>query len=239
MRRKYWVRFFLLGILLILSTGMAFAIEKPESEVTLKTSSAEFDETTGFIYAKGQSTIQWRGVTMTCPYLEVDTVKQEAKSDGEIKVTWEDKMVLSRSLFFVGKEKKVSMTDIQGKGKDFTFQTKAMDFLFSTGKIILTGDPVLRVKDFQIKPQRIEYTIDTKKWQATAVSIVKEGWLGQSNSAFYQEGTEFILLEGNARVEKNGNLLRGEKILINTLTGKVKVEGNVEINIIPSEGESN
>jgi lipopolysaccharide export system protein LptA len=49
--------------------------------------------------------------------------------------------------------------------------------------------------------------------------------------------SDFIVLEGNATVEKDGNQLRGEKILIDTETGKVKVEGNVEINIMAIEGE--
>ena len=213
------------------------AVDKNQSEVILKTSSAEYDEKTGIIYAKGQSTIQWDGITMICPYLEMDTLKQEAKSDGEIQAVWEDKTVQSRSLYFYGKDKKVIMTDIQGKGKDFSFQTKTIDFFLSPGKIVLTGNPILLVKDFQIKSQRIEYVINDKKWLASTVVIEKEGWSGQSNSGFYQEGSEFIVLEGNARVEKNGNLLRGEKILINALTGKVKVEGNVEINIMPNEGE--
>jgi lipopolysaccharide transport protein LptA len=67
--------------------------------------------------------------------------------------------------------------------------------------------------------------------------IAKEGWSGQSKSAYYQEGSNFIVLEGNATVEKDGNQLRGEKILIDVETGKVRVEGNVEINIMAIEGE--
>jgi lipopolysaccharide assembly outer membrane protein LptD (OstA) len=77
------------------------AAVQSSSDVTLKTSSAEFDEKTGIIYAKGQSTIQWQDVTMICPYLEVDTVKQEAKSEGEIQVVWEDKTIFPRLCFFM------------------------------------------------------------------------------------------------------------------------------------------
>jgi len=215
--------------------GMA-AVQS-SSDVTLKTSSAEYDEKTGIIYAKGQSTIQWQGVTMICPYLEVDTLKQEAKSEGEIKVVWEDKTVFSQSLLFYGKDKKVVMTDIQGKGKDFSFQTKKLDFFLSPGKIILTGNPLLMVNNFQIRPQQIDYHLNEKKWLASSVVIAKEGWAGQAKSAYYQEGSDFIILEGNATVEKGGNQLRGEKILIDVNTGKVKVEGNVEINIMATEGE--
>lgn len=213
------------------------AAVQSSSDVTLKTSSAEFDEKTGIIYAKGQSTIQWQGVTMICPYLEVDTVKQEAKSEGEIQVVWEDKTIFSQALFFYGKDKKVVMTDIQGKGKDFSFQTKKMDFFLSPGKILLTGNPILMINSFQIRPQQVDYSLNEKKWLASSVVIVKEGWSGQSKSAYYQEGSDFIVLEGNATVEKDGNQLRGEKILIDTETGKVKVEGNVEINIMAIEGE--
>lgn len=213
------------------------AAVQSSSDVTLKTSSAEFDEKTGIIYAKGQSTIQWQDVTMICPYLEVDTVKQEAKSEGEIQVVWEDKTIFSQALFFYGKDKRVVMTDIQGKGKDFSFQTKKMDFFLSPGKILLTGNPILIINSFQIRPQQVDYSLNEKKWLASSVVIVKEGWSGQSKSAYYQEGSDFIVLEGNATVEKDGNQLRGEKILIDTETGKVKVEGNVEINIMAIEGE--
>ena len=174
---------------------------------------------------------------MICPYLEVDTVKQEAKSEGEIQVVWEDKTIFSQALFFYGKDKRVVMTDIQGKGKDFSFQTKKMDFFLSPGKILLTGNPILIINSFQIRPQQVDYSLNEKKWLASSVVIVKEGWSGQSKSAYYQEGSDFIVLEGNATVEKDGNQLRGEKILIDTETGKVKVEGNVEINIMAIEGE--
>ena len=224
-------------IFLFLLSREGITAAQSSSDVTLKTSSAEFDEKTGIIYAKGQSTIQWQGVTMICPYLEVDTVKQEAKSEGEIQVVWEDKTIFSQSLFFYGKEKKVVMTDIQGKGKDFSFQTKKMDFFLSPGKILLTGNPLLMINSFQIRPQQVDYSLNEKKWLASSVVIVKEGWSGQSKSAYYQEGSDFIVLEGNATVEKDGNQLRGEKILIDTETGKVKVEGNVEINIMAIEGE--
>ncbi|QPM67196.1 LptA/OstA family protein [Atribacter laminatus] len=224
-------------IFLFLLSREGITAAQSSSDVTLKTSSAEFDEKTGIIYAKGQSTIQWQGVTMICPYLEVDTVKQEAKSEGEIQVVWEDKTIFSQSLFFYGKEKKVVMTDIQGKGKDFSFQTKKMDFFLSPGKILLTGNPLLMINSFQIRPQQVDYSLNEKKWLASSVVIAKEGWSGQSKSATYQEGSNFIVLEGNATVEKDGNQLRGEKILIDVETGKVRVEGNVEINIMAIEGE--
>ncbi|NLJ48513.1 MAG: hypothetical protein GX428_02855 [Candidatus Atribacteria bacterium] len=237
MRRKSIGPILLWGFFLFLLSIEGMAAGQSSSDVILKTSSAEYDEKTGIIYAKGQSTIQWQGVTMICPYLEVDTLKQEAKSEGEIKVVWEDKTIFSHSLFFYGKDKKVVMTDIQGKGKDFSFQTKKMDFFLSPGKIILSGSPLLMVNNFQIRPQQIDYSLNDKKWLASSVAIAKEGWTGQSKSAYYQEGSSFIVLEGNATVEKNGNQLRGEKILIDVDTGKVKVEGNVEINIMAIEGE--
>lgn len=236
MRKKH-LAYFNFGFFLFFWGREGIAAVQSSSDVTLKTSSAEFDEKTGIIYAKGQSTIQWQGVTMICPYLEVDTVKQEAKSEGEIQVVWEDKTIFSQALFFYGKDKRVVMTDIQGKGKDFSFQTKKMDFFLSPGKILLTGNPILMINSFQIRPQQVDYSLNEKKWLASSVVIVKEGWSGQSKSAYYQEGSDFIVLEGNATVEKDGNQLRGEKILIDTETGKVKVEGNVEINIMAIEGE--
>ena len=237
MKKKSYQFILLIFVILLLWIVGVFAADQNSSDVTLKTSSAEYDEKTGIIYAKGQSTIQWKGITMICPYLQVDTLKQEAKSDGDIQVIWEDKKISSKSLYFYGKDRKIIMTDIQGKGKDFSFQTKKMDFLFTPGKIVLTGEPLLTVNSFQIKPQQVDYSINEKRWLASSVVITKEGWFGQSKSAYYQEGSEFIVLEGNAQVEKGGNQLRGEKIFINVESGKVRVEGNVEINIIPSEGE--
>jgi len=239
MRKKsiWLVLIFILFLFLWVKVGTNANAAQSSSDVTLKTSSAEYDEKTGIIYAKEQSTIQWEGVTMICPYLEVDTIKQEAKSEGEIKIIWEDKTVFSQSLHFFAKDKRVVMDDVQGKGKDFSFQTKKMDFLLTPGKIILTGSPLLLINNFQIRPQQINYSMNEKKWLASVVTILREGWTGQSKSAYYQEGSSFIVLEGDATVIKDGNQLRGEKILIDVNTGKVKVEGNVEINIMAIEGE--
>ncbi|MCX6088916.1 MAG: hypothetical protein NTX88_00785 [Candidatus Atribacteria bacterium] len=235
------VPFLLILVTILFCSHPVFGVNEklPGGEVTIKTSSAEYDEQSGTIRARGESTIQWKGVTMNCPFLEFDTVKQEAKSEGDIKITWEEKTVMAKSLLYIGKENQSRMDTVNGKGKDLYFQSKKMDFFFNTGKILLTGNPLLQLRGFQLLSQQIEYSLDVKKWQASAVSIQKEGWKGKADHALYQEGMDSIVLDGNAQVEKEGNLMKGKQILVNLTTGQVKVEGNVEINIMPGGGTKN
>jgi len=223
----------LLGILfwsfLFLSSSL-FAQE--EERVLITTPQAEYDAETGKIVAQ-VSTFTWRDVKVVCPSLEIDTKTQEARSKGKIDISWSNFKVQAQSLYYQGSGNRLDVSGIEGSNPEMRFSTGEAHFDFNQKKLYLTSSPLLVLRGWEMRAQNIEYSLEEKVWEAQTVTINKEDWQGGAQKAFYREGDDFITLEGGAEVQGDKNLLRGEKIFIYLDSGRVKVEGNVEIELVP------
>lgn len=202
-----------------------------EEEVVIRTTMAEYDEETGRIFAQGESTITWQGITMVCPYLELDTIKQEATSSGEIVITWEGARVEARELFFSGEDNRAHLSGVDGVSDTHSFSAAEVVFDFTRERMVMTGNPLLELSEYTIRAQSIEHSFPARSWLASSVTLTRPGWEGSSERAFYREGDEVIELSGNARVRREESTLQGNKVLVFLETGRVRVEGDVEITI--------
>ncbi len=220
-----------LGSLIFLLFFPPFLFAQEET-ILITTPQAEYDAETGKIMAQ-VSTLTWQDVKVVCPFLEIDTQTQEAKSEGNIDISWGDFQVRARSLYYRGKENQLSFSGIEGANPEVSFSTGEARFDFDQGKIYFTSSPVLILQGWELRAQIIEYALEEEFWEAQIVTVEREGWQGRAQRAFYHEGDDFITLEGRAEVQGDGNLLRGEKMFVYLGSGRVKVEGNVEIELIP------
>ena len=179
------------------------------------------------------STFTWREVKVICPFLEIDTQTQEARSEGKIDISWSNFQAQAQSLYYQGGENRLDFSGVEGSGSDMRFSTGEARFDFNQKKLYLISSPLLVLRGWEVRAQNIEYSLEEKVWEAQTVTINKEDWQGGAQKAFYREGDDFITLEGGAEVQGDKNLLRGEKIFIYLDSGRVKVEGNVEIELVP------
>ncbi len=233
MKRK-WI--FVLVIMSVFwgCQGWGFGEEKTDeaSKVVIRTSSAEYDEKTGKIVAE-VSTLEWQGIRIVCPFLEVDTKTQEVKSEGEIRITWDDFTAQAKSLWYRRSENILTLSAITGGNTSSRFTSQTMDFDFTSNVIRLHGSPSLQLKDLTLRADEVQYLLAQKLWQAQGVEVTRGEWQGKARQARYSEKDRSVVLEEEARVWKGENVLRGQRILLGVDTGQVKVEGDVEINLIP------
>jgi len=210
---------------------LLFAQEE-EVVLTITTPQAEYDAETGKIVAQ-VSTFTWQDVKVVCPFLEIDTQTQEARSEGNISISWSDFQAQARALYYQGKENRLNFLGIEGSNPEMRFSTGEACFDFNQKRLCLTSSPLLVLQDWEVRAQNIEYSLEEKAWEAHIVRVEREDWQGRAEKALYREGDEFITLEGEAEVQGDSNLLRGEKIFVYLDSGRVRVEGNVEIKLVP------
>ncbi|HXL02633.1 MAG TPA: LptA/OstA family protein [Candidatus Atribacteria bacterium] len=227
--RKIFLEALILAFLFLFSP---FLLAQEEETVLITTPQAEYNAETGKIVAQ-VSTFTWRDVKVVCPFLEIDTKTQEARSEGNINISWGDFQVQAQSLYYQGDKNRLDFSGIKGSNPEMNFSTGEAHFDFNQKKLYLTSSPLLILQGWELRAQGIEYSLEEKTWEAQVVRVEKEAWQGRAEKAFYREEDDFITLEGGAEAQGDGNLLRGEKILIYLDSGRVKVEGNVEIELVP------
>lgn len=219
-------------VLLSLSFSPSLLAQKAGETLLITTPQAEYDVETGKIVAQ-TSTFTWQDVKVVCPSLEIDTKTQEARSEGEIDISWSDFKARAHSLYYQGSGNILNVSEIEGSNPEMRFSTGEAHFDFNQQKLHLTSSPLLVLQGWEVRAQNIEYFLENKVWEAQVVRVEKEGWQGRAQRALYREGDDFITLEGEAEVQGDSNLLRGEKIFVYLESGRVKVEGNVEIELVP------
>jgi hypothetical protein len=203
-----------------------------ENVLLVRTQEAEYDEKTGKIVAH-KATLSWKNLEIFCPTLEVDVKAQEVRSSGDITARLDGLAVHVSSLSYSRKANTLHVLDLSGTGKDMSFGAQEGLFDFSQGVAAFTGNPALTFRGFQVVFSRAEYRFAEKTWRGQDAVVQREGWRGTAKQARYTEGTSFLVLEGGAELEREGNRLRGERITVNLDTLQVRVEGNVEILLIP------
>lgn len=200
----------------------------------MRTQEAEYDEKSGRIVAR-DATLSWRDLSIFCPLLEVDIKAQEVQTQGEARAAFGNLEARMESLLYSRKTNTLRVTSFQGRAQDLTFSAKEGFFDFGKGVATFSGDPILSVQGFEVRLGKAEYVFATRTWQGQDVVVSREGWSGKAKRALYTEGTNVLILEGGAEISREGNLLRGERITVNLDTSQVKVEGNVEIFLMPFE----
>jgi len=224
--------FLLLGFMLVLSSWGWTEEGEQKSAVVIRTPAAEYDEKTGKIVAQN-STIEWQGIELVCPSIEVDTRAQEVRSSGDIDITWEDFKARAQSLFYKRSDNILVMSNVSGGNAELRFSAQKMNLDFTREVISLAGEPAFQTRDLNLQAQEVEYFLKDKIWQAQKVDLVKGEWRGKAQKARYHPAAQYVILEEQAQVWKGENMLRGTRIRIHLDTGQVKVEGDVEINILP------
>ncbi|WP_427366170.1 LptA/OstA family protein [Candidatus Caldatribacterium saccharofermentans] len=228
---KRWL--LVLGCFVLVVFVLVCALWGEEENVLLvRTQEAEYDERTGKIVAH-EATLRWRNLEIFCPTLEVDVKAQEVRSSGDITALLDGLTVHIGSLLYSREANVLHVLNLSGTGKDMSFGAREGLFDFPQGVAVFTGNPVLTFQGFQVTFSRAEYHFAEKIWQGQEAVIRREGWWGSAKQARYTEGTSFLILEGRAELEREGNRLRGERITVNLDTLQVKVEGNVEIFLVP------
>ncbi|MGQ9473972.1 MAG: LptA/OstA family protein [Candidatus Caldatribacteriaceae bacterium] len=225
--------FFVLLSVLFFCTAIGWAEDEQQiSPVVIRTSSAEYDEKTGKITAQ-ISTIEWQGVIVHCPFLEVDTTTQEARSHGDISITWEDLQAKTQDLFYRRSDNVLLLGDVSGGNKELSFAAQKMEFDLAQKAIRFLGTPFLQTQDLVLRAERVAYLLQNGVWQAHCVNFERGEWKGKATEAQYAPAENLLFLQGEAQVWKGGNILRGERIRVHLDTGQIKIEGDVEINILP------
>ncbi len=222
--------------LVVLVFWPLFALGEEENVLVVRTSQAEYDEKSGKIVAQA-STLTWRDLEIFCPSLEVDTKAQEVRTSGDIKVVWKDFEAHVTSLVYSRKANILSISSLSGSGKDVAFSSQTGFFDFGKNLARFEGSPRLSLRGFELGFGEIDYDFSQRVWKGNDVTLIREGWRGKAKRALYTEGSNLFVLEGEAEINREGNLLRGERITINLDTLKVQVEGNVEIFLLPPKGE--
>jgi len=224
---------FLMTSFILLCGPLGLAEEKKEaSRVVIRTPSAEYDEKTGKIVAQN-STIEWQGVKVTCSFIEVDTKAQEVRSNGAIDITWENFKARAQDLLYRRSDNILVMSGVSGGNAELRFSAQKMNLDFPQEIIRLSGTPSFQTRDLLLQAQEVEYSLKARTWQAKKVNLEKGEWKGKAEKAWYSPIEQYVLLEEQAQVWKGENILRGERIRLYLSTGQVKVEGDVEINILP------
>ncbi len=220
---------------LVLLAGFFLPVTAQEgfSEITIHTSSVEYDENTGKIVAPGASTIEWGGVVIHCPALEVDTEKRELKSSGEINITWGTYRVKALELLYRGEENRLLLERVEGSGEGVVFTAPQVQVDFEKGQLIAEGEVSFGLEPFDLKCAKLIYSFQDKTWTASEVHLSGEGWEGQAQKAVFKEGASFISVLGGARIVKGNHSMVGDEILIYPETRKIQVKGEVSINIQP------
>lgn len=232
--RKRWLRFFLIASFAFFLSHSGLAVEESKaSGVIIRTPAAEYDEQTGKIVAQN-STIEWRGVKVICPSIEVDTRTQEVRGSGTIDILWEDFKGQAKSLFYRRSDNILSLSEVSGGNPEIRFSAQAMNLDFTQEVVRLLGSPTFQARDLVVQAKEVWYFFVTgKTWQARTVNLEKGEWKGKAEKAQYSPLEKYVLLEEQAQVWKGENILRGERIRLDLQTGQVKVEGDVEINLVP------
>lgn len=230
---KKWFFTFLAVSYTLLCVSAGLAEEKSQSPaVVIRTPLAEYDEKSGKITAQN-STVEWQGIRVSCPFIEVDTKTQEARSNGDIIITWENFKAKAQSLFYRRADNTLTMDNVSGGNPELSFTTQRMYLDFGREVLRLSQSPSFQTRDFVLQAQEVEYSLKEKVWQAKKVNLEKGEWKGRAERAYYSPMEKYVLLEGQAEVFKDENILRGGRIRLDLGTGQVKVEGDVEINILP------
>lgn len=233
MKRCFFVFLILVGSHFFFRNILGWAGEEQQiSPVVIRTSSAEYDEKTGKIVAQS-STIEWKGVIVHCPFLEVDTTTQEARSHGDISITWEDLQAETQDLFYRRSDNILVLSEVSGGNKKLSFAAQKMEFDLTQEIIRFVGTPFLQTQDLLLKADLVAYPLRNGVWQAHGVSFERGEWKGKATEAQYAPAENLLFLQGEAQVWKGENVLRGERIRVHLDTGQIKVEGDVEINILP------
>ncbi|MGQ9622428.1 MAG: LptA/OstA family protein [Candidatus Caldatribacteriaceae bacterium] len=221
---------------MILVLWSAFAFGEEENVLVVRTSQAEYDEKSGKIIARA-STLTWRDLEIFCPSLEVDTKAQEVRTSGDIRVIWKDFEAHVGSLVYSRKTNILSISSLSGSGKDVAFSSQIGFFDFEKNLAHFEGNPRLSLRGFELGFGRVDYDFSQRVWKGEDATLIREGWRGKAKRALYTEGGNLFVLEGEAEINREGNLLRGERITVNLDILKVQVEGNVEIFLLPPKGE--
>ncbi|MCS7242484.1 LptA/OstA family protein [Candidatus Caldatribacterium sp.] len=205
-----------------------------EEAIVVRTQEAEYDEQSGKIVAR-DATLTWKGLTVLCPSLEVDTKTQEIRTQGEIQVTFGGLEARIERLLYTRATNTLRVFSFSGRAQNLAFSAQEGVFDLTKGVVTFSGNPVLSVRGFTLSFEEAHYVFATKTWQGRNVSVSREGWSGRAKRALYTEGTSLLILEEEATISKGGSSLRGERIVVNLDTSQVKVEGNVEIFLVPLE----
>lgn len=227
-----WLVFALCFVLSLFPRGFLFGEE--QDTLVVRTQEAEYDEASGKITAR-DAILTWRDLTLLCPSLEVDTKAQEIRTQGEVQVTFGNLEARVEGLLYSRVTNTLRVLSFSGKAQGLAFAAQEGLFDFGKGVATFSGNPVLSVRGFTLRLGEVEYVFAAKTWQGRDVLVSREGWSGRAKRALYTEGTNLLVLEGEAEVSRGGNLLRGERIVVHLDTSQVKVEGNVEILLIPPE----
>lgn len=210
----------------------AFCAAQETDVLVVRTPKAEYDETSGKIVAQ-DAVLSWRDLQVFCPTLEVDTKTQEVRTAGEIRVTFGTLEAHLERLLYSRATNTLSVSNIAGSAENLSFAAQEGHFDLTRGVAVFSGEPTLSVRGFVVRFREGEYIFATKTWRGQDVVVSREGWSGRAKVASYVEGTNLLVLEGDAEISRGGNRLRGERIVVNLDTLQVKVEGNVEIFLIP------
>ncbi|MEN3185724.1 MAG: LptA/OstA family protein [Atribacterota bacterium] len=230
---KKWFFFLVIVSYALWCVSGGLAEEKSQSPaVVIRTPSAEYDEKSGKITAQN-SIVEWQGIKVTCPFIEVDTKTQEVRSSGDIGITWEDFNAKAQSLFYRRADNVLTMDNVSGGNAELKFTAQKMNLDFVRGVIRFSEAPSFQTKDVVLRAQEVEYSLKGKAWWAKKVNLERGDWRGQAQKAHYSPLEQYVLLEGKAEVFKGENVLRGERIRLDLNTGQVRIEGDVEINILP------
>ncbi|MDK2896839.1 MAG: lipopolysaccharide export system protein LptA [Candidatus Atribacteria bacterium] len=215
---------------MLAESAVLLAEEEPET-VVIRTSLAEYDEETGKIRAEGESVIEWDRVKIICPFLEIDSQKGEAWSEGEIRILWDDYSVRATSVHYVSQENRAWLQKTEGGKTDIFFAADEVLLDFSASQIRLEKAPFLVIQEVELGGKEIVYFWEEQVWRASQINLTSEGWKGKANRAIYQEGNDYLELLEKVEVEKEGGVLQGEKMVMSLDGKKVRVEGEVEINL--------
>ncbi|BER93236.1 LptA/OstA family protein [Atrimonas thermophila] len=228
-----WSVAFCLGLVLLAGYFFPILAQEGFSEITIRTSSVEYDENTGKIVAPGASTIEWGEVVIRCPALEIDTEKRELKSTGEIDITWGEYQINASELFYQGEANRLWLEKVEGSGKEVVFAAPQVQIDFEARQLLAEGEVSFKLEPFELGCTKLVYSFQDRTWMAFEVHLSGEGWEGQAQRAVFKEGSPFISILGGAKIVKGNHSMVGDEILIYPETRKIQVKGEVSINIQP------
>lgn len=226
---KRWVFVvFLLG--LFFPWGLLWGEE--ENVLVVRTKEAEYDEKSGKITAH-DAVLSWKDLVVFCPLLEVDVKAQEVRTQGKVEVTFGVFKAHAEGLLYTRTTNILHVLSFSGEAEGLAFSAQEGLFDFGKGVAVFSGNPVLSLRGLVMSLDEAEYVFATRTWRGKGVRMSREGWSGRAKTASYTEGTNLLVLEGEAEVSREGNRLRGERMTVNLDTFQVRVEGNVEIFLLP------
>ncbi|MBI3929245.1 MAG: LPS export ABC transporter periplasmic protein LptC [Armatimonadetes bacterium] len=208
----------LLAVVWLLALCVA-AGAAPERELRFKADRMDYDEESHRVRLIGNVKIWTDQVTMTSPYAEYHTDKQEATFDGGVKIVGEGSTAVGNKMrVFYAEQKAVLkgnvrlVTERAPGGKEPATPTvllaNELDYLWEKGLGHARGDVKVRQGDRR----------------------------AFSDTATYQRNDQVIVMEGNVRFERGADdWLSAERARMNLVTETITAEGGVVARTVVTE----